>query len=1227
MNIPPIAGLGAFQKILELTKPINESNELWLKLGHNQFIVGSYTPDGHFPIWETKLTDSDDSKSRVRTLYHDDCWEYVSNWAKHNDGGVFFVSTQPQGFPLKEAIATSDDIAAELDEGTPEEQLELISEFVTISGLKPAYIVHSGSKSYHPHWKATGHLPIEQTIYLRQLVCIALNSDPAISNPHQPMRIAGFYRKEKDREQTLEYWSESRYTYDQLLTGIKNYFIAKDIPFPESMSEDRWRIYKRGRRDNNLDLSILVKPESELYPLPDSATTPTFTSVCTDSIPLHLALSKAHQDILGGVASERNNTGFNLALDLIGCRDWLISKGYSVEGDPHNIFINYCQSCSPGNGWNPREWNSIWRSANRNSPTPARRDLTNFVHWYRWDIDPEYRAASIKQWKTENDLLLISEPDPVAYQEYCTRLEEEEKIEEAIAKSEFLQMLENQAKGLAKKYHKGFGQYLKYNKSIKLPKFINFNPNTPLPTPQDYQNQEPPRIRFKKGQRHQVIIKLNQLGWQFILDRSFMGFGKSHDMGNFVNSQGKTWYLDLNHRNPSVSTVEKNFSDLSVRHNGLNYDELRTTPSGQPYQVWATEDDDNPDIKSLCHNAHVFIKFHKKNYPIDSLRDFEDNSLNPICKGCRFQHWKVDDEKGEKIAICAAQRGDGYGFRYARKMGLAQSQIRASINSIPSLEEYDYSNDIAIVEEASTIVTGTKTVIANFQDFSTKFLQLLEEYPDLFKLLSPIRKKLFPILSGEEKIGNYGLNHAEILELLGEPNPESDIEDILQQLILANPNFDDVYVKAAKHRGWGKNWRGSQSTANWFESVQARKATLENINNLPSNFLMDLLCVWYGLSWGAIRLDYRGLKITTNDPNHGEKLRAMKQVILLDATGNKRQLAKRIDIDNNSIIEIQQEMPELSNLTVVNLEMPGLGGNQYSDTALARLVALQNKLKERHGQDTPILGLKKYWKALDLDGNWFNDNRGSNRFKAQTAIAALGTPRINLGVAEDEYLTLYGSLEGFEDYYQSLIEAEITQLIGRPRAHLYPDTEFIIYIVGTNQNLDYLKQYGINVVNRHAFEVTPEAGTKNQFAKWKLLRALHSLKQAGKKITQQNLAQAASISQSYLNEIVKTWSGGWRAFKKLSSLLINNYRGSDKIWETFDLKTEAIIKEWLGLKPIGVLEDLAQIIINEDWEAYKVYAECYSGDILSTAWGILARLIFPQEVIENFEQILASPLS
>ncbi len=1232
MKRSPKFGREGFRRILSLTRPVGDSHEIWLKLGHDQFIVGNYSADGHFPIWST----SGSGKNRKRTKQHPDCWEYVFNWAKSNDGGVFFIPTQPQGYPLAEAIAFSDDVAAELDEGTAEQQWDKITEFVEISGLEPAYIIHSGSKSYHPHWKATEHLPIAQTIYLRQLLCIALNSDPAIANPHQPMRLAGFYRREKGREQTLEYSSDSRSTYDELITGIKVYYEAKNLPFPENISSERWRIYKRAKREGHLDLSILTKPESELYPQSTYRLFPTVSTAYRGRIPLHLALSKANQEALKGVGSERNQTGIALAKDLIGCYEWLINQNYEVEGEPYQLFIDYCQACTTGGGWNEREWETIWRSASRGNPTPARNDLSNFIHWYRRENDPEYRQVTKRQQRTERD----GEPDQKAYQEYVDWESEQEKIESAIEKSEFYQWLSAKAKGLGQKFQKGFGQYQRLKKPIIPPKTIPYSPNNPLPSPSDYEGQDPPRIRFKqgiksgslqelkngskpkKGERHPVIVKLLKLGWQFILDRSFMGLGKSHDLGNFVNQSGKTWYLNLNHRNPSTETVEKNFVDLDVRHNGLNRDENRKTPLGNPYLVWAKEDEYNPDIESLCHNAHLFIKLNNKGYPIDSLKDTdEENSLNPICKTCIFHKWKVENEKGEKVAICSAQKGKGYGFRSARRVGLSHSRIRASPDSLPSLEEFDYSQDIAIVDEASQIIRGSQTVRATYQDFLVKMMEL-EKIPELFNALKPLRERLTPILSGQEKLPRYGLNHEQVIELLGEPIAPEILAEIIELVAQTNPEWAQLLVTAAKHKGWGRQWFNAMRTANWYERMEAKQETLENINNLPSNFLIDLLSVWAGLIPGAIRIDrHRQLSIHTEDTTHGDKLREFKQVILLDATANKDMLSRRIGINPHEMIEIEEELPPLKNLTVVNVQMEGLGSGQYSEQAISRVNALIKKLREKHGE-MAILGLKKYWSALDLDGNWFNDNRGSNRFKAKQALVTVGTPYVNVGEVEDEYLTLYGTLRGFEEYYQSLIESEVIQLVGRPRAHLYPDQDFVIYMVGTDQNLDYLRQYGINVVNRHAFEITPEAGSKGQISKYKFIRAIAAIiNQFGsKQINRKTIATETGLSEDYIKKLVQGL-GGIKAFRKWVLSLYNSNRSSTHLLSPEMLLDEKKIRDWLNLEPMAVIRDLVEMIVNCGCQDFVAYLNCFSADVGSRLWGLIAPLFWSDGAMVELAQI------
>ena len=1230
-------GLAAFRRVLELIQPVGDSHKIWLKLGKNKFIVGDYTTDGHYSVWETCLTDPNDPKSRIFTKRHDDAWEFISNWAKHNNGGVCFLHHQPQEFPINESVTVSNSVAVELDDGTIQEQWDKIAKFVKISGLFPALINHSGNKSLHIEIRTDSPLSIEEIIYLMRLLCIALASDPAFASPHQGIRMPGFFRKETGKEQTLEYSSDHTYTYNELIAGIKRYFDYLGIPFPDEISDDRWRIYKRMLRDNNLDLDVLVKPEEELYPVLNySCTSNTnISSTYSGQIPLHLALSYAHQEDLRGVSSERNNTGFALACDLIGCYLWLINHGYSVEGDPYSLFINYCQSCRSGGGWNRSEWEGIWRSANNSNPTPSRQDLTDFIHWYRWDHDLDYKQAVIAEY-IKNNPPVIQEPDPIAYKEYCAREEEQEQIEEAIEKSEYLIYLESQARGVGKNHLKGFAKDLPCENPVIMPEVISWKPGKLLPTPDDCKNFHVPRIKInhrKKGHRQKLIKAANKIGWNIVWDSTFMGLGKSHEMGNFLNdiTNGKTWYLDVNHRNPTVSTVEDNFTDLPVRHKGLNFDYTRTTPSGKPHEVWASKDDHNPDIPPLCHYAYVFTDLQDKGYSPYALKKSHDqnrdeNDFYSACIGCKYHHTKVDNGMGQPISICSARRGKEYGFKHERKLALDEKYIRAHINSLPTPQEDNVKQDIVIVDEASTVLTATKRITANYKDVSTKFLQL-EKFPKLFQFLKQLRDKLLPLLNGDVKIPFHGLNHKQVLELLGDP-PDINIDDlnsILREVANTDPVWEQLFVKAIKHTNWGEKWSESQKTANWFEEKVATQMTLENIENLPSNFLVDFLAIWFGLSNGALRIDHEGLKVTTPDFTHAEKLKQMKLVVLLDATASKKMLSLRLDVPQNEILQIFSEMPPLSNLTVVNVEIAGLKGKHYSKEAIQRVEDFVNEVKQ-HYDDLQVLGLKQYWDTLDLVAYWFKDNRGSNRFKGKQAIAAIGTPRINLGTVQDEYLTLCGNLDEFDEYYDSLIEAEFTQLIGRPRAHLYPNAQFVIFMIGTGQNFNYLQQYGINVINRHGFEITPKAGTPQQYSKWKTLQALRSLVMSKQKITQKALAKLSGLSQNYISELMKSWQGGgWRNFKKISESLGRCYRSSDNFWDVFDPQTEAQMRNWLKLEPLEAVEELAKIILNQDWELYKLYAELYSGDFLSTSWGILARLILPERATAKLVEILGSP--
>ena len=68
-----------------------------------------------------------------------------------------------------------------------------------------------------------------------------------------------------------------------------------------------------------------------------------------------------------------------------------------------------------------------------------------------------------------------------------------------------------------------------------------------------------------EGDRASVWEQLIAQGYD-VLDKSFMGSGKSHDVPHLVNSNGKIWYLFNDHRNPTVKGITQGFAELFPRN-------------------------------------------------------------------------------------------------------------------------------------------------------------------------------------------------------------------------------------------------------------------------------------------------------------------------------------------------------------------------------------------------------------------------------------------------------------------------------------------------------------------------------------------------------------------------------------------------------------------------------------------------------------------------------------
>ena len=107
-----LTGFSAFQAYLSTLQSKGGSWEIWIKADHDKFFVGGFDQSGRFDLWSTNGA----GKDRVRVRNLGDAFTYLDKLSRRDDGGVFYIPTQPQGFPLAECVTSTDDIGWEMDD-------------------------------------------------------------------------------------------------------------------------------------------------------------------------------------------------------------------------------------------------------------------------------------------------------------------------------------------------------------------------------------------------------------------------------------------------------------------------------------------------------------------------------------------------------------------------------------------------------------------------------------------------------------------------------------------------------------------------------------------------------------------------------------------------------------------------------------------------------------------------------------------------------------------------------------------------------------------------------------------------------------------------------------------------------------------------------------------------------------------------------------------------------
>jgi hypothetical protein len=586
---------------------------------------------------------------------------------------------------------------------------------------------------------------------------------------------------------------------------------------------------------------------------------------------------------------------------------------------------------------------------------------------------------------------------------------------------------------------------------------------------------------------------------QDVLDCSFMGEGKSYSVPDIKNPfGGKIWYLYSDHRNPTVARIADDFIDLDPRHKyGMKVD---TNGKRRPIK----KGDFTSDKISYgnCIRADLFPKLNELGYSPN-----DGGSENPICKTC------------PKHDVCGIAEGM---YRFDRRETLEKNKIRAHLESLP--RDFDYSRDIAIIDEASKLIKPTKTISATKQDLildADRYREFLtvDQWNELDNWVQEF-KKLFV------KAKHFGDRHDEVMANL--PTLSDELKCAINAIDFSYthifPDTEEATIKDNEEAFKGLSAKEKRKLkrqihrANQALRSHQNEETETNLESLPPNLIAHIV------NGAIIRVKKSGLTLTINRLDD-IPLKDFANLVYLDATANPENLSLNSGRDKPiKIIRSENDYP-LENLTVDQIITSGIGSSSSpTPNGIRNIKAIRETIEAEHGE-MPFLA-HKGWSAHfpELSYYWHRDSRGSNDFIGQESMIAAGLPCPNLGAIEDEYLAMRGNLDGLEEHYQRLVNEEILQWAGRPRPTRAPDKKFNLFLICRDWDLTWLENYGATVNRIPGYRLAPQTSTAQDIARAEILEVVLDFHRRGTAPKLIDVSEALDKSDSAIRKTLKAWN-------------------------------------------------------------------------------------------------------
>ena len=826
------------------------------------------------------------------------------------------------------------------------------------------------------------------------------------------------------------------------------------------------------------------------------------------------------------------------------------------------------------------------------------------------------------------------EPDTIAYQEYVEWEKEQEEIEEAIYTErkiyQFKDFLSQGFKKLAKK---------KANQLSKINPFGEGESYT--------------------GNRAKKLLEEIRNGCD-VLDNTFMGDGKSHSVLEIGSEEGQIIYLSKNHRNPSIPEIKRIFTDINPRTQWGFYF------NNEGLLVEASEliNPDSLVIKPNCIRADMFKGLINKGYDVENSGDI----INPICLNCPLFS-KCSDTPGmykhDKRKQTEAKYQRGFPDSLPRDKDYSKhilifdepsEQLSTTQEIIETWEEI-----IIELDRLRPYLTSQITETLNESETQVQTEENYQFIDRLVQQLKPLFKKKKSLDIPSDKRGQslkYGLEHEIILGLISVEDKEKLSQIVAQLEFLESEFIGDLMGKLNRDHLLGveqfehekeyqelkkqlskelpiternklsirfnyldeernefkKDIKMVNSYHNSQKNIDYVKEISQKIADLPPNGLINILKALLGDTNISLRIAGNKCKIVVNDPNKYAFLKDAKK-IYLETTIDSNHLQKIIP-SSRPLKVVHREIPlPLENLEITNINTPGLKTNNPTKTATNRSQKVLRELTNRYG-DMALITHKG--DIMDKDGYYFRDNIGSNKFEGNPNLAFKGTPNPNYGAIMDEYRAIYGNLDGFEAYYDRLIKAQILQGVGRQRCQRYPEQKFRLFMIATDLNLDFLKDYGCKISNHHSLEYHPEAGSPTQVARLETLSAIADLSARGTKITLQAIGDLRDVSREAVRKLIQ--KSGLTLAKLIRFMQKILSTGSiDTLIEGVDRKFEVKqLRQFLELEFEAIATETLADIKSMGWEVFeKTYLQTFPEPVLARITAVLMALIDENNFLLN----------